>query len=416
MKKIFLYIILGLTLLLTGCIKDEEIIDKDKPEEDKSKEELELDEELESKDNIQKIIGKMTLDEKIGQLMILGINGFTIDDHTKEMIEKYNISGFILFKYNIADENQTLELLNSLKEVNLINPIPLFLSIDEEGGRVSRLPSSFIKLPAAKRIGDINDKDISLEYGKIIGKRLKSLGFNMNFGPVLDVNSNPENPVIGDRAFGSSSKTVVDNGIQVMKGIKSENIIAAVKHFPGHGDTNMDSHVDLPVIEKDLNDLQKIELVPFKESIKQGIDTIMIGHILFPKLDSQYPATLSKEVVTGLLREKLSYEGLIISDDMTMGAIIKNYTIEEAAIKFLKAGGDLLLICHGYENHVKIINRIKEEVNKGSISEDELDEKLYRIIQIKEKYKLEDHLIERLDMDTLNSKTQELMNKIDKKN
>ncbi len=416
MKKLFLYFILGLTLLLTGCIKDEEIIDKDKPEEDKSKEELELDEELESKDNIQKIIGKMTLDEKIGQLMILGINGFTIDDHTKEMIEKYNISGFILFKYNIADENQTLELLNSLKEVNLINPIPLFLSIDEEGGRVSRLPSSFIKLPAAKRIGDINDKDISLEYGKIIGKRLKSLGFNMNFGPVLDVNSNPENPVIGDRAFGSSSKTVVDNGIQVMKGIKSENIIAAVKHFPGHGDTNMDSHVDLPVIEKDLNDLQKIELVPFKESIKQGIDTIMIGHILFPKLDSQYPATLSKEVVTGLLREKLSYEGLIISDDMTMGAIIKNYTIEEAAIKFLKAGGDLLLICHGYENHVKIINRIKEEVNKGSISEDELDEKLYRIIQIKEKYKLEDHLIERLDMDTLNSKTQELMNKIDKKN
>lgn len=416
MKKLFLYFILGLTLLLTGCIKDGKIIDKDKPKEDKSKEESELDKELESKDNIEKIIDKMTLDEKIGQLMIIGINGLTIDDHTKEMIEKYHIGGFILFKYNIADENQTLELLNNLKKVNSTNPIPLFLSIDEEGGRVSRLPNSFIKLPAAKRIGDINDKDISLEYGKIIGKRLKTLGFNMNFGPVLDVNSNPENPVIGDRAFGSSSKTVVDNGIQVMKGIKSENIIAAVKHFPGHGDTNMDSHVDLPVIEKDLNDLQKIELVPFKESIKQGIDTIMIGHILFPKLDSQYPATLSKEVVTGLLREKLSYEGLIISDDMTMGAIIKNYTIEEAAIKFLKAGGDLLLICHGYENHVKIINRIKEEVNKGSISEDELDEKLYRIIQIKEKYKLEDHLIERLDMDTLNSKTQELMNKIDKKN
>ncbi|MCF6462973.1 beta-N-acetylhexosaminidase [Clostridium sp. Cult1] len=416
MKKLFLYFILGLTLLLTGCIKDGKIIDKDKPKEDKSKEESELDKELESKDNIEKIIDKMTLDEKIGQLMIIGINGLTIDDHTKEMIEKYHIGGFILFKYNIADENQTLELLNNLKKVNSTNPIPLFLSIDEEGGRVSRLPNSFIKLPAAKRIGDINDKDISLEYGKIIGKRLKSLGFNMNFGPVLDVNSNPQNPVIGDRAFGSSSKTVVDNGMQVMKGIKSENIVAAVKHFPGHGDTNMDSHIDLPVIEKDLNDLEKIELVPFKESIKQGVDTIMIGHILFPKLDNQYPATLSKEIITGLLREKLSYEGLIISDDMTMGAIIKNYTIEEAAIKFLKAGGDLLLICHGYENHVKIINRIKEEVNKGSISEDELDEKLYRIIQIKEKYKLEDHLIERLDMDTLNSKTQELMNKIDKKN
>lgn len=414
MKKIFIYILLVLVLILTGCDRGEKNVDKDGQKEDIPKKEIESKEEIEDKDNIQETIDKMTIEEKIGQLMIIGINGLTIDDHTKEMIEKYHIGGFILFKYNISDENQALELLNSLKKTNSANSIPLFLSIDEEGGRVSRLPNSFLKLPGAKKIGDINDKDISLEYGKIIGKRLQSLGFNMNFGPVLDVNSNPKNPVIGDRAFGSTVERVVDNGIQVMKGTRTEKIISIVKHFPGHGDTNMDSHIDLPVIDKDLEEMEQLELVPFKESLKESVDGIMIGHILFPKLDSQCPATLSREVITGLLREKLAYEGLIISDDMTMGAIIKNYAIEEAAVNFIKAGGDLLLICHGYENHIKIIEKTKEEIHKGGITQEELDEKVYRILQIKEKYKLEDRLIEEVDIDAINLKTQQLLDKIKK--
>lgn len=414
MKKIFIYILLVLVLILTGCDRGEKNVDKDGQKEDIPKKEIESKEEIEDKYNIQETIDKMTIEEKIGQLMIIGINGLTIDDHTKEMIEKYHIGGFILFKYNISDENQALELLNSLKKTNSANSIPLFLSIDEEGGRVSRLPNSFLKLPGAKKIGDINDKDISLEYGKIIGKRLQSLGFNMNFGPVLDVNSNPKNPVIGDRAFGSTVERVVDNGIQVMKGTRTEKIISIVKHFPGHGDTNMDSHIDLPVIDKDLEEMEQLELVPFKESLKESVDGIMIGHILFPKLDSQCPATLSREVITGLLREKLAYEGLIISDDMTMGAIIKNYAIEEAAVNFIKAGGDLLLICHGYENHIKIIEKTKEEIHKGGITQEELDEKVYRILQIKEKYKLEDRLIEEVDIDAINLKTQQLLDKIKK--
>ena len=414
MKKLYLYILLSLILILTGCRKGESIVDKNRQKEDMPEEEIESNEELENKDRIQNIIDEMTLGEKIGQLIIIGLNGYTIDDHTKEMIEKYNIGGFILFKYNISDENQTLELLNNLKKVNSNNSIPLFLSIDEEGGRVSRLPKSFSKLPSAGKIGDINDKDISLEYGKIIGKRLKSLGFNMNFGPVLDVNSNPKNPVIGDRAFGSTAEIVVDNGVQVMEGISSENIISVIKHFPGHGDTNMDSHIELPVIDKDLKEVEELELTPFIEGIKQGADGIMIGHILFSKLDSEYPATLSREIITKLLREKLAYNEIIISDDMTMGAIIKNYTIEDAAVKFLKAGGDIVLVCHGYENQIKIINRIKEEVNIGTISEEELDEKVYRILKVKEKYKLEDNLVEKVDIDSLNSQTKELLNKINR--
>ncbi|SHD77665.1 beta-N-acetylhexosaminidase [Schnuerera ultunensis] len=414
-RKILIIILIGLILIIPGCRNAREENKYNYQHKDnamKKERKIEPTEKLETKNNIQEKIDSMTLDEKIGQLMIVGINGYTIDDHTKEIIEKFHIGGFTLFKYNISEENQTLELLNSLKKANSTNPIPLFLSVDEEGGRVSRLPNSFLKLPAARKIGEINDRDISFEYGKIIGKRLKSLGFNMNFGPVLDINSNPKNPVIGDRAFGSTIETVIENGIQVMKGTRSENIIPVTKHFPGHGDTDMDSHIDLPVINKDIKELEELELAPFIEGIRQGVDGIMVGHILFPELDNKYPATLSKEILTKLLREKLSYKGVIISDDMTMGTIIKNYNIEEAAVKFLKAGGDLLLICHGYENQIKIINRIKEEVNNGTISEEELDEKIYRILQLKEKYKIEDNIIDKIEMNLLNSKTKELLNKI----
>ncbi|HSH36724.1 beta-N-acetylhexosaminidase [Schnuerera sp.] len=412
MKNLYLYILLGLIIILTGCTNREELSDKNSQQEYLPDKETKPVEEVEDKDEIQDIIDNMTLEEKIGQLMVVGLNGNTIDDHTLVMLKKYHIGGFVLFKYNISNVNQTLELLNDLKRANSTNPIPLFLSIDEEGGKVSRLPDSFLKLPPAKKIGDINDKDISLEYGKIIGKRLKSLGFNMNFGPVLDVNSNPKNPVIGDRAFGSTTETVIGNGILVMNGTRSENIISVVKHFPGHGDTNTDSHKDLPVINKELKELKELELAPFIKGIEQETDGIMIGHILFPKLDNKYPATMSIEVITKLLRERLSYEGLIISDDMTMGAIIKNYNIEEAAVEFLKAGGDLLLICHGYENQIKIIEKIKEEIEKGTILKEELDEKLYRILKLKDKYNLKDNLIDEIDIDSINFETEELLNRI----
>jgi beta-N-acetylhexosaminidase len=312
-----------------------------------------------------------------------------------------------------VDVDQTLELLNSIKKTNASSGnMPLFFALDEEGGKVARLSDFYTDLPSASKIGDINDSEISTEYGRILGERLKNFGFNVDFAPVLDVNSNPKNPVIGVRAFGSDVDTVVNNGLKVMEGIDSTGVIPVVKHFPGHGDTGTDSHVDLPVINKTLEELESLELVPFKKAIENEAQALMVAHILFRELDSEYPATLSHDIITGLLRENLSYDGVVISDDMTMGAIMENYTVEEASVKFLKAGGDILLICHGYENQLNALNRVKEEVKSGNITEDELDEKVYRIIKLKMKYGLKDNIVENIDLESINLRTKNLLNKI----
>ncbi len=406
--------ILILMIFLSSCsninkeIKEEPLIKDDKKPIDVVEEK--------NIDLIQESIENMDLDQKIGQLFIIGFNGTSMDDWLSSIIRDYHIGGFILFENNILNVDQTIKLLNDLKEENKENPVPLFLSIDEEGGRVKRLPRSFLNMPSAKQIGNIDDGDISYRYGKILAKRIKSLGFNMNFAPVLDINSNPQNPVIGDRAFGSDMDTVIHNGIQVMKGISSEDIIPIIKHFPGHGDTFIDSHKDIPVVDKDLNELKELELVPFLEGIKAGADGIMIGHIMFPEIDAFYPASLSKEIVTNILRAKLSFNGVVISDDMAMGAITKNYTLEDAAVKYLKAGGDILLIGSGEENVINVIQRVKEEVKNGNITEQELDEKLYRILKLKEKYNITDKTIQWVDVESINQETKLFLNNINKFN
>jgi beta-N-acetylhexosaminidase len=403
LKKYLFAVLLGALVFTISCRKGEGTIEPPIEEE----EEVKI-------DTIEEKIKGMSLEEKIGQLLIVGIEETTIEEDTIKLIEDYKVGGFILFSRNIKDEHQTLELLNSLKEANSNNDIPLFLSIDEEGGRVSRLPKSFAKLPEAKKIGDINNKDFSFKYGKILGERVKLLGFNMDFAPVLDINSNPKNPVIGNRAFGSTIDVVVDNGLKVMEGIQSTGVIPSIKHFPGHGDTDMDSHVNLPKIEKDIDELESIELVPFKKAIDDGVDMVMVAHILFPKIDSEHPSTMSKEIIDGILRERLDFKGVVISDDLTMGAIVKNYSLENAVVSFLKAGGDIALVCHGKDNPNKVIEKIKEALDEGILGEEEINEKVYRILKLKEKYNIEDNLIDAIDLDRLNEDTQELLKNMNK--
>lgn len=418
MKKIFLFILIGVMLLSVGCGRDEEAPDEnniDQIEDDiiENGDNEDPEETEEEVDEIQEIVDSMTMDEKIGQLFIFGIDGTVMNENMINVIENNHIGGFVLFKDNIQGIGQTVELLNSLKEINVTNnDIPLFFSLDEEGGIVSRLSDFYLELPSAKRIGDINNAEISTEYGKILGDKVKELGFNMDYAPVLDINSNPNNPVIGSRSFGSDIDTVVNNGLKVKEGLNSTGVISIVKHFPGHGDTGTDSHIDLPVINKSLEELERLELGPFKEAIDEDVDGIMVAHILFPELDNDYPSSLSHNIITGLLREELSYDGVVISDDMTMGAIVENYSVEDASVKFLKAGGDILLICHGYENQINALNRVKEEINSGNITEDELNEKVYRIIKLKKKYSIQDTLIEQYNTEAINSTIQEFLNRI----
>ena len=356
------------------------------------------------KDEILETISNMSLDEKIGQLVISGFYGTTLDENILKLIKEDKISGVILFNRNVKDSSTLLSLNNSLKESNKNNKLPLFISVDEEGGLVTRMPKDIKRLPTNKYIGSLNNKDLSYNVGEILGEQLSYFGFNMNFAPVLDINSNSNNPVIGDRSFGNNKDTVAILGTSTMKGIQSKNIISVVKHFPGHGDTSVDSHVNLPVVNYDINRLKSFEFVPFKTAIQNGADAIMVGHILLPKIDSKYPSSMSYEIVTNILRKDLGFNGLVVSDDMTMGAITKNYSIEESSIKAINAGVDLLLVCQKYENTENVLKALKEAALNGTISKERLDNALYNIISIKKKYLLNKEYDNDITIDGINQK------------
>ncbi|MFR9240130.1 MAG: beta-N-acetylhexosaminidase [Clostridium baratii] len=356
------------------------------------------------KDEILETISNMSLDEKIGQLVVSGFYGTSLDENILKLIKEDKISGVILFNRNVKDSNTLLSLNNSLKESNKNNKLPLFISVDEEGGLVTRMPKEIKRLPTNKYIGSLNNKDLSYKVGEILGEQLSYFGFNMNFAPVLDINSNPNNPVIGNRSFGNNKDIVANLGTSTMKGIQSKNIISVVKHFPGHGDTSVDSHVNLPVVNYDINRLNSFEFVPFKTAIQNGANAVMVGHILLPKIDNKYPSSMSYEIVTNILRKDLGFDGLVVSDDMTMGAITENYSIEEASVKSINAGVDLLLVCQKYENTENVLKALKEAVLNGTISKERLDNALYNIISTKKKYLLNKEPKNDITIDTINQK------------
>ena len=403
MKKIVLGIcLLTMTLSLNGCNNKNTM------------ESINLNKQNETIDIIKEEIENMTLDEKIGQMITVGIDGYTVNDKTKELIVDKKVGGVILFKDNINDSNQLLQLINNIKDINSKNKIPLFISIDEEGGRVSRLPKEIKKLPSNEVIGNINDKKLAYDIGETIGYSLKSFGFNMDFTPVLDINSNSKNTVIGDRSFSSNKNIVANLGVSEINGFKSRNIISVAKHFPGHGDTDIDSHYKLPIINKTLDELKEVEFVPFKNAIEENVPSIMVSHILLPEIDDINPASMSKTIITDILRKNLKFDGLIVTDDMTMGAITNNFDISEACIKSINAGADLLLICHGYETEVDVINNIKDAVDKGIISIDRINESVYRILSLKYSYKINNENIENIDVEIINSKIEDILNRLNK--
>ncbi|MNJ48146.1 putative lipoprotein YbbD precursor [compost metagenome] len=252
------------------------------------------------------------------------------------------------------------------------------------------MPKELKALPAAQIIGDTGSKELAAGLGSVIGKELAGFGLNMDFAPVLDVNSNPDNPVIGSRSFGNNPKVVSEMGSAMLQAIKQEGVVPVVKHFPGHGDTSVDSHLGLPVVEHDLERLRQLELVPFARAIEEGADVVMIAHLLMPKLDADQPASFSKAVITDLLREELGFQGAIITDDMTMGAIVKHYNIGEAAVKFIQAGGNIVLVGHEKDRQLAVIDALTAAVKEGKISSDMLDERVFTILKLKESYGFKD--------------------------
>ena len=398
----YIFFLLIITLIFTGCSK------KTKKEPGRKFSKKDIDQEEEEVDPIIEKMKEMTIEEKIGQLVFVGLDGMEPDERAVELIENYYVGGFILFKKNIKSIEQTVKLTNSLKNINSKNSIPLFIGADEEGGRVSRLPKELVKTPKAREIGTIDDEKFSYEIGKLLGKSLSALGINMDFAPVLDIHSNLKNTVIGDRAYGTTTEIVSKHGILVMDGIMDSNVIPVIKHFPGHGDTYVDSHIDLPVVNKTIDELEELELIPFENAIKNGADVVMMGHILLTNIDEEYPASLSERIINGILREKLKFNGVVVTDDMTMGAIAQNYDIGDASVRSLKAGSDMVLVCFEYEKQMEVLNVIMEAINNNEISQDEIDKKVYRILKLKEKYDLVDNEIEIPNGEDMNKKTSEI--------
>ena len=363
-------------------------------------------------DVIQQKLDNMTLDEKIGQMITIGIDGYSVDDTAKQLITDKKVGGVILFKNNISNSNQLLQLINDIKGINSTNKIPIFISVDQEGGRVNRLPSEIKSLPSNEVVGNKNDNKLAYDIGKNIGYALGSFGFNMDFAPVLDVNSNPNNTVIGDRSFSNDKDKVASLGASEINGFKDSNIISVAKHFPGHGDTATDSHYALPIINKTLDELKSVEFVPFKKSIEEKVPAIMVSHILMPQIDANNPASMSKTIITDILRKDLKFDGLIVTDDMTMGAVTNDLDITTACINAINAGADLLLVCHGYDNEINVINAIKDAVNNGIISIDTINRSVYKILSLKENYKITDEKIEKVDINTINTKFEDILNRI----
>lgn len=365
------------------------------------------DNNLENKDEIKEKIESMTLDEKIGQLFIVGFEGETVNDEIVDLISNRKVGGLILFARNIVNSSQLIELNNSLRKIQ--SDIPLFISVDEEGGLVSRVPNEFEALPSSGEIGNYNSEEISYKVGAIIAKELKALGFNMDFAPVLDINSNPNNTVIGERAFGDNADIVTRLGIKTMEGIRDGGIIPVVKHFPGHGDTDVDSHYGLPIVTKTLDELNSLEFIPFKEAINNGADVVMISSIILSSIDSENPSTMSEKVMTDILRGDLGFDGVIATDDMTMAAIMDNYNLTDAVVMSIKSGADLVLVCHGYDNILNSILAVKDAVNSGIISEERIDESVDRILKLKEKYNVSNDAINtEIDINGINDEIKSL--------
>lgn len=377
-----------------GKSKDEQVIDEpgSKPSEL-------------TKDSIIDMVNNMTLDEKIGQLILAGFDGMSITEEAKELINKYKVGGFILFAHNLEEPTHSVKLLNDIKLENQKNDIPLFLGVDQEGGRVTRLPG-LSGLPTNAKIGATNDTDYAFQYGELLGEQLQSFGFQFNFAPVLDVNSNPHNQVIGDRSYGSDPELVSKMGVATIKGMESTGVIPAIKHFPGHGDTSVDSHKSMPVVDKTLEELEAVELIPFKAAIDAGVDVVMTSHIALPKLGAKNPATMSEKIITSLLRGDLGFDGVVITDDLTMGAL-SDYGVAESANEAIKAGVDIVLVAFGHDQIIETINRLKQSVESGEITEARIDESVIRILRLKEKFDLVDDVNEVVDIEELQGKINE---------
>ena len=324
------------------------------------------------------------LRDKIGQMMMVGCRGESLSRDERLVFAEYGFGGFLLFRRNCCAPRRILSLCRSLWDS--APGQPPFIAIDEEGGKVHRLPQPFTHFPAAAAIGARNDPNLAYRAGRASAAELALVGINLNFAPVLDVNSNPDNPIIGDRAFGADPEAVSAMGLAWLRGLRDGGVIPCGKHFPGHGGTDEDSHVALPLVTKTSAQLHAVELRPFADACRAGIEALMTAHVKFSALDPRHVATLSEPVVTGLLRHQLGYDGVVFSDDMEMKAIGDHHEAGAAAALALGAGVDVLLFCHDLEKAVRTLEFLYAEAERQPALRARVETSYRRIDALKQRW------------------------------
>lgn len=322
-----------------------------------------------------------TLREKIAQLFLVGIAAPKLTSAERRAIEHYDFGGFILFGRNCCDPPQIVSLTRTLCGAS--RSLPPFIAIDQEGGRVHRLPKPFTHFPAAAEIGATGDTRFAYRAARATAEELATMGINLDFAPVLDVNSNPKNPVIGDRSFAADPQKVIAFGAQWISGLRDGGIIPCGKHFPGHGDTDKDSHLDLPVVDRSLHELEKVELPPFVHACRNGIESLMTAHVIYRAFDSKFPATLSRKIITGLLRRKLNYQGVVFTDDMEMKAISEHYGEAKAVALCVRAGIDVMLFGHELSRAIHASDFLCVEFEKDAAVRAQVEVSYNRIAKLK---------------------------------
>ncbi|OYO31169.1 beta-N-acetylhexosaminidase [Janthinobacterium sp. PC23-8] len=333
------------------------------------------------------------LREKTGQLFMVGFDGLAADDHIRTLIRRYQIGGVILFRRNVQSPRQVSALCRELQEINAeVSDIPLLIAIDQEGGMVMRIEQGVTPIPSAmafQAAGSVPDCE---RLNHVSGDEMRQVGVNLMLAPVLDVNNNRDNPVIGVRAYGEDAATVIDYGMAAMRGQQSSGVAVTAKHFPGHGDTATDTHHAMAKVAHDKERLQAVELAPFRAAIALGVDAIMTAHVVFPafELDTSVPATLSKGVLTDLLRGQMGYEGVVITDCLEMAAIADGIGVSGGAVAALQAGADIVLISHSQARQQAAIEAVLAAVDSGALAMARIDEAVARVAALKRVHAVRD--------------------------
>ncbi len=329
-------------------------------------------------DWVDKTYSSLSQDEKLGQLFIVALYTNKDEAHISQIrniVNQDKIGGLILMQDDAERE------INLVNEFQAKSKVPLMIGMDAEWGLFQRIAKAH-KYPWAISLGAIQDKDLIAEMSAKIAEDCKRTGINWDFAPVVDVNTNPNNPIIGNRSFGSDVNNVVNSALAYSNGLQDNKILAAIKHFPGHGDTDKDSHLDLPVVSHNLERLEKIEIAPFKALMNKGIGGVMVAHLYVPSLENEkgIPASVSRKIVTGLLKEKLGYKGLIITDALNMGAVANKFKAGELDAMAFKAGNDIMLFSQDVATGKKLI---QQAIDKGEISQNRVEESVKKILLTK---------------------------------